>query len=375
MPIFNASLLNILLGIAATFLGLAVLVQVFQEIYKFLTSSRSRAYTKVLVDFLGPWATQLMRPSPLLDMQVSGPFQIRKLRPRGILLPMNQEGLVNALERTAPHWIQRTVAQLKFECKLQGDKKGKTSPEWTNFLEELGEVEKGAPGYWNAHEVAQFLSIWGHKINRPKNGSKVGKISAPKEVISADILVAFRRKFLAHVENVNEHFPQLENNLQYAYRRRNLRQTFTFAFIIAVMFNLPFERIYHAASKASPEETVAVAERTIELYEGQMDGFSQDDSLAAEKHLTLARGILDESLISLSGDNVLADYLVDREDIIGLSEKKVESILRFIFGCLLTALLVSFGAPFWNDIVKSVLRIKQSKRPGTGNTGKGQAHA
>ena len=33
-------------------------------------------------------------------------------------------------------------------------------------------------------------------------------------------------------------------------------------------------------------------------------------------------------------------------------------ILSKVFGILLTALLISFGAPFWNDVLKSLLGVK-----------------
>jgi hypothetical protein len=371
MEIFDGPILNTIIGLAATFLGLAVLVQVLQEIYKYLTSSKYRSYTRVLTDFLGPWANQLLDPRQVLDLQVSGPFQIRKLRPGGILLPMDQEGLTGALERTAPHWIRKTIDQLKLECQLQGDKKTESSPEWRNFLVELGEVEKGAPGYWNALEIAQFLSVWEHGYATNKDDVKIGEITASAAIKAADILIAFRKKFLSHIENVDKNFSQLEQNLKYSYRRRNLRQTFIIAIAIAILFNLPFERIYRAAGKISPEQTVAIAENAIEYYETQTEGTSGEDSVDVEQQLSLARDILESSLASLSGDKKLADYLIDKEDITELSDNRWESILRFLFGCLLTAVLVSFGAPFWNDILKSVLRIKQSRQPGTTETDKG----
>jgi hypothetical protein len=32
---------------------------------------------------------------------------------------------------------------------------------------------------------------------------------------------------------------------------------------------------------------------------------------------------------------------------------------QYIFECLVTAFLICFGAPLWNDIAKSVLRLKK----------------
>lgn len=371
MEILNGPVLNTIIGLAATFLGLAVLVQVIQEIYKYLTSSKYRSYTKALTDFLGPWATQLLEPGPFVDLQVSGPFQIRKLSPKGILLPMERESLTGALERTAPHWIRKTVDQLKLECQLQGDKKSMPSPEWNNFLTELGEMERGAPGYWNALEIAQFLSVWDHEYAPKNDDAGIGSISLTKEFKATDILTAFRKKFLSHVDNVNENFPQLERNFEYSYRRRNLRQTFIIAMIIAVLFNLSFERIYHAAGKISPEQAVSISENAISFYEAQAGRSAGGDSVDVEKQLVLAQDILKSSLESVSGKRELADYFVNQKDILNISENALVSILRFLFGCLITAVLVSFGAPFWNDILKAILRIKQSRQAGTAETSKG----
>jgi hypothetical protein len=37
-----------------------------------------------------------------------------------------------------------------------------------------------------------------------------------------------------------------------------------------------------------------------------------------------------------------------------------EGVFAYVTGCFITALLLSFGAPFWNDLAKSLLRLQQS---------------
>lgn len=370
MPVLEGNLLDALTGVTATFLGLAVLVQILQELYKFLTSSKGRAYTKVIVDFLGPWATQILEAGPSVNLQVSGPFQIKKLSPGGILLPMDKEGLTDALERTAPHWIARAMDQLKLEVQLQDGKKSKPSPAWDDFTRELGKTEKGAPGYWNALEIAEFLSLWKHPLSRDESAENVGELSLPPEFSAQELITAFRKKFLSHVEDVDRQFPQLESNFDYAYKRRNLRQTFIIAFAIAVIFNLTFERIYTGASNLSPEEASAVAQQAIGLYESQQDRPAEGDSLDVGKQLELARGILGKTLASISEDKKITDYFVNKENILGIGTSPVASLLRFIFGCLLTAVLVSFGAPFWNDILGRIVRVRQQRKPAESGAGK-----
>jgi len=88
MNILDNSLLTTLLTMAATFLGLSIVVQVIQELYKYLRSSKGRAYQLALKDFLGPLATELMRPGVLPDVRVRGPFQLMRIRPKGMILPL-----------------------------------------------------------------------------------------------------------------------------------------------------------------------------------------------------------------------------------------------------------------------------------------------
>lgn len=363
MTVLEGSLLDAVAGLAAMFLGLAVLVQVLQEIYKFLTSSKYRSYAKVLVDSLGPWATQLLEPGSAVDLRVSGPFQLKKLRPGGILLPMDKTGLTDALERTAPLWICRTMEQLKLECELRGNKESKPSPAWVEFLRQLGKVEKGSPGYWDVLEIAGFLSVWGHEHDRDESAPQIGRIIAPEEFSARELLKAFRKKFLPHVDNVDRQFPQLERNFHYAYKRRNLRQTFTIAFTVAILFNLTFERIYTSAIKATPEEAAALAERAVSLYESRKEGVAGADSTEVEEQLALARKVMEGVMATVSQEKKIVDYIVDRDDIFGLTGSRTVSLLRFVLGCLLTAVLVSFGAPFWNDILGRVARTRRQKKP------------
>lgn len=74
MDILDNSLLTVILTMAVTFLGLSLVVQVVQELYKYLRSTKARAYLQVLQDFLGPLSNELMRPGIVPDIRVRGPF-------------------------------------------------------------------------------------------------------------------------------------------------------------------------------------------------------------------------------------------------------------------------------------------------------------
>ena len=106
----GSSLLTTLLGLAGILLGLAIVVQVVQECWKYLLSTKASAYQRALFSFLGPWARELLRPGVLPDLQVDGPMQWWRQRPRGRLLPMDQPTLVAAMERTAAAPVRRMLA-------------------------------------------------------------------------------------------------------------------------------------------------------------------------------------------------------------------------------------------------------------------------
>ena len=348
--VLTASLLSNLLGIAASFLGVSLLVQVFQEIYKFLTSSKSRAYRNALNDFLGPWVPELLRADALPDIRVRGPLQLRRLRPGREILPLEAKTLAAALERTAPPWHRRALDALALEAELQAKGGGRTpSPMWHGFLDELARAERGSPGYHSAVEVAGFLRGWAHRgAEAPERATL---LEAP-EVLNAEALrSALREAFLPHVRRAEQTFPQFQQNLEYAWRRRNLRQTAVIGLLTAILFNLPVDRLYRLASSQSPEEAVAVAERALALYE--RTGGTPSDSLRAQIDSLLAVAV------PSTGKGEGAKYLMDWSEFRAMLAAGPGKVAGFLLGCALTALLVSFGAPFWHDLARALLRLQQ----------------
>ena len=361
MAFLQTSFLNIMLGIAAIVLGLSVIIQIFQELYKYVTSSKGRMYTKALEDFLGPWASELLRPGNMPDMMVRGPFQFRKLRPRGILLPLKKEQLIDGLERSTPPWIQRTLSALNYELKFESDEKQGASPMWRNFLVELGNADKNSPGYWSAYGLTKFLNKWDHSWSPNSKGRTIGMISAPSVFDAKKLMVAFYNEFLPHVDDAAKRFSQLEANYDYAYQRRNVRQTFFIALLFALFCNLPFGEIYKKASRLSPEEATQLAEQTVKLYERQKSIVSFSDSLMSEQikaSEAVAHQILTNKEIMDPGK---PKYFIDRSFISDLYKKGFSAILLYLFECLVTALMVSFGAPILNDIASALLNLQKGR--------------
>jgi len=336
MPSVGSPLLSTVLALAAAFLALSIVVQIVQEIYKYFTSSKSRAYANALKDFLGPWTNQLYRSGVLFDLQARGPFQFKRFSPRGALLPMERDDLLRALERTCPPWVKRASDAIEMECRLQEAGPAKPSANWTHFLQDLGRVEKAETGYWDAYEVATLLAEWGHdwkKSAAADEAGRIGDLTVPvgengiEQVDAGRVRSALRRRFMSHVDKAGADFPQFERNLTYEYKRRNLRQTFFLAFALALLFDLPFDKIYAKANAATPENAVAMA-------------------------------------VQATGGAVGLEYLMEWSDVRAVWNDGLFAVLRHLFSCLITALLLSFGAPFWNDLTSSLLQFQRSRKSG-----------
>ncbi|MGQ0703941.1 MAG: hypothetical protein ACT4PM_12480 [Gemmatimonadales bacterium] len=338
--IATTSLLSTLVSLAAFLLGLSLLVQVIQEVYKYLTSSRSRSYERVLVDFLGPHALHLKRLGSLPDLQARGPFQFLRRRPTGRLQPMDRETLIAALERTAAPWIQRALRALHLEAGIQHGVPGRPTPSWEQFLRELVAVERGSPGYFTATELLEFLATWAIRAEAPT-----------VELDAGALLAALRQRFLPSVAQVEAHSSQLAKNVEHAYRRRNLRHTITIGFLVSFLLHLPIDRLYQRASAIPLTQAIAAAEEARAIYAQEA---ARDPSAArsAAELLRLAdtlRMRLSQPAIPLETRFTLSSY---RQEL-----ATWRAGVFYLIGCLSTTLLVTFGAPFWNDLAGALLRV------------------
>ena len=242
LPVLSSPMLSIIATLTGAFLGLAVAVQVVQELWKYLTSSKSITYAKTLADFLGPWSQRLQSDGATLQLQVRGPLQWFRVRPRGVLLPMTKDQLLSAMDRLQGGWLSRGIEVLKTESRIQQGSAAQPSPQLAAFRSELGKADGETPGYREAQRLKEFFDTWVEK-RHPKDDP----------VDAAVLLEGFYENFVPDRRRVEENYPQFEQNLAYAYQRRNLRQTFFFALLIALVFKFPADRLYSAA-KATPEE-------------------------------------------------------------------------------------------------------------------------
>lgn len=392
------TVLTPLLAMTAWFLGLSILVQVLQEMWKFVTSSKSRAFENALADFLGPFVIGRLRQDPLLA--VRGPFQFRRVGIAGRILPLNAGDLVASLEKSAPEWQRILKRALDFEAALQTTGPAPASPAFLDMVKALqrqldeakilGKTDHRlaaeSQAFGDAGRVHEFLDRW---QLLPRDG---GPESAPL-LDSAKLLQAFRKEFLPQADTIARHYDQFLQNFNYQYRRRNLRQTFAFSMLVAIVLNLPFEQIYLRATTVTPEQAIALADNAQQLY---MDAQAlpqeaQQEQLRAvgKQALALAQsatsfacaprdfGLTTDATIEREGRRartapagayecasaVGVDYFLDPAVVWARLRAPESQSPRFLFGCFLTAILVTFGAPFWNDLSSTLLR---AARPSQG---------
>jgi hypothetical protein len=390
MPQMN-SVLTPLLAITAWFLGLSVLVQVLQELYKFLTSSKARAFERALADFAGPFVVSRLQQDARLT--VRGPLQFRRVSIAGRVLPMNADDLARAVEKGAPEWHLLAARALDAEVSLQ---RGRAAPPSPAFVEMAGALraqldaapdDRQSAAFGDASRVAAFLTAWKvlEEAGRPTGGA----------FDAARVREAFRREFYPHFETIERHYDQFLQNFGYQYRRRNMRQTFTLAFIVTMVLNLPFEQIYVRATSLSPEQAIALAQSAQRLYADSRSVPEGPDAAAtrerlrtlAEQALAIANsaanvtcgprdaGLTTDEIAQVAAEDAAArgrvatcenvasvDYVLNPAAIwTSLADGRLTS-LRFLFGCLISSVLITFGARFWNDASASLLRAARPRR-------------
>jgi hypothetical protein len=359
--VIGSSLMSVVLAVAATVLALSLLVQVLQELWKFLFSTRSACYTRVLQDFLGPWAKRMTEPGVLPEFVMRGPFQFRRQRPTGNLEPLATPQLVEGLERTAAPWLRRALRALRLEAELQPAGPEAPSPEWKRFVSEVTQSEGSGPGGGDARDVATFLAQ--HNLGADKK--------MPAKIAAQRALLAFRERFFPHVRDAEQHAGRLREMFDCQYRRRNQLITFVLGFTVAFVCDQPIQHVINRARAMSPEEASALAANVLQMYEATQ---AARDTAAARGDTAAAAPELPQLESALSGLVQTLDSLArrDRPDaaptsLLGFSAFGSASWpgrAWYVLGSLLTAVLLSFGAPFWNDLVGALSnRNRGAPRP------------
>jgi hypothetical protein len=464
MSMIESTMFYTVLSIASTLVMLSIITQILQELYKFLTDSKSRAYMRALCEFIGPLALKLPSVDEGTNLLTSGPFQIKRFRTTGKFQPLAKEVLLSRMEQAAPPWIRRALKCLDHEAKMQNKFPAAPSPDWFDFNNELEEAVKckGTEGYWNAYELKSWCEKWKSKEAKPKSNTPSGSngpamdSSETDKIDAAKMLVSFREKFLPHVNAAERNFDQLNTNFEYINRRRNLRLTFLLAMILVLLFDFSISTIFENAKRMSPQQAMALAQSATGLYkqlngeeiltgseesatanqtaEGVQSGKEEDPATSIavggqvgkkkegaavadlsgkvqedkkEENTTAAGsaghtqkdkekvkdaivflgkvlGQLRQAKEIVDDSSKEADWgyqLVNLNDKIRKYKKEAQTdtektgkvtvekdkfkigfweklgyYLLYIFQCAITAVMICFGAPFWNDIAKTLFR-------------------
>lgn len=368
--LLSAPALDALLAVAAMFLGLALVVQVVQEIYKFLSSSKAKSYHKVLRDFFGPWIERLYEAGPAAHLQVRGPFQFLRSRPTGVLLPLSKEDLLQAMDVVAPGWLGYTLEGLKSEQRLQAGRPAAPSPQFEEMVGNLRAAAEGAAGGLDARKMLDFLGAWAAEpaVSEAAAG---GPDETPAAIDAARLIEAFHREFYPDRVRADREFGQLTRNFEHAYQRRNLRQTFVLGLLVAVVLDMPFDELWRRASAMSPEEAIGLAETMLEAH----DRIAAEDTEGAERTLEDLTGELKRLTSALNPDSAAAATPLHQRGLVKIgsffraadegapARRGPLGLLEFLGNCLVTALLISFGAPFWHRLSEALLAVRKPARP------------
>jgi hypothetical protein len=415
MSMIESTMFYTVMSVVSALVMLSIATQILQELYKFLTDSKSRAYMRALGEFIGPLALKLPFVDDGTNLLVSGPFQVKRFRTTGKFQPLAKEVLISRIEQTAPPWIRRAQKCLEREAIMQDKTPAAPSPDLKEFLEDLAKVlkAKGAEGYWNAHELDKWLEPWHLQPSNEKKSETSGKsmesgqvsskANKAHEIDAAKMLISFREKFLPHVNAAERNFAQLNTNFEHINRRRNLRLTFLLSLVMILPLDFSLTTLFKNARRMSPQEAMALAQTATGMYQkfiGQgasagnkenaiasapagndQAGIEEENAATenfpdtdltkdeADKKIKEDMKNLEKLLTQLSRTKDVMDSYsqeaeaglqwVGRERIIGHGVgfwSKLWNLLLYLFQCALTAVAVCFGAPFWNDIAKTMLR-------------------
>jgi hypothetical protein len=208
--------------------------------------------------------------------------------------------------------------------------------------------------------VSAFLREWNVAVTP---GQGVGSVALPATVDAEALLGDFRERFLPHVTQAERTFDQLQRNFDFTYRRRNTLITFCIALTLSIAANLPIGRLYHRADTMSPDEAVAMAEAMQKLSDSLA---APDQAHAAQYDRIRARLLRALENMSIGEPDPSAGRSTDRSWLTRIGGALGDVWMRirsggplYLVECLITALLLSFGAPFWNDLAGTLLRLQR----------------
>jgi hypothetical protein len=139
------------------------------------------------------------------------------------------------------------------------------------------------------------------------------------------------------------------------YKKQTQRITFFVAFVVALAFNVDTIGIVKNLS-ANPKlatEVIEMADKYVKAHKcNQVEPTKEADEQIRASFDTAQKLVANNSEIQ-NANSILG---------LGWTDIKSEGIFFSVFGCLLTALAISLGAPFWFDLLSKLMQLRGSKK-------------
>lgn len=273
--------LTLFIAFSAIILGLSVIAQTIQELYKYLTNSKSKTYSKAMTDYMGSLFLKILQSPTVHDLRIKGPFQIFSYRPKSYIQPLDAQTLSKALDSSLlAYWQKRCHDYLKQEVAFQANNSGTLSPNWQNFLSEFGKIPLNTQNYFSAEDVLNFLEQCYHTRTPDEEKKVIGtiEINAEQNIDATQLLQLFESRFLSAKKEYLENYDTFLGNFDFMYKRRNVRQTFIFGILLCALYNLPIQNVYQSAKSMDDETAMALLDKTKSSYEEKNNNSESDSS-------------------------------------------------------------------------------------------------
>lgn len=363
----ESTILTVILALCAILLGISVIVQTLQEIYKYVSNSKSRSYSNAMRSYMGSMFSQILQSSVVQDTRIAGPFQIFRYRPKNYTLPINKDQLEKSLYSTLSPWKKRTLDALKLESQIQNGTAATPSPEWQKFLNDLVRVPRNTPSAYSALDVMQFLEEWHHKglIDAPLNEGV--SFFSNFTLDAQKMLAAFNARFFSDQKYYLDNYSSFNQAFDFQYKRRNARHSFLIALLLTLFCNLPIQEVYQSAKGMKESDAIALADAATKNAAKESNNTSavpEKDTANTTSEIEASKKIIEAIKSSnktnpkLFNTGMAKDKLMQLVPFKGFPPASSET-WAYVLGCFITTILVTFGAPILNDVAGTIVRMKR----------------
>lgn len=314
-----------------------------QEAYKYLSNNKSRAFSNALEDYLGSLFSVVMRSSIIEQSRERGPFQIFRFRPKQRTLPLSQQEFDQALESTLPNWKKLVLQALTHEVSLQNGVPSLMSPDWMAFYNDLPKNELFKSNPQILARMNKFICGW------QAMDSQTSVVDASK------MLKSFLSSFNQDTTKISENYTSFLRTFDFQYKRRNMRLSFVIALLLTLTCNLPLQKLYFAASRMDTSASYQMLNRFAETNKLLLGDANSTKTQSSEP---------DEMKVAIESMSGLFDYTYPPK----LFHENAANLPAYLLGCLMTSLLISYGAPLLNSLADMALKSKMNPQPNTGTS-------